>query len=32
VAKSGYQQQELQITVFPDVQPKLKVKLKKAKA
>lgn len=30
VAKSGYQQQELQITVFPDVQPKVKVKLKKA--
>lgn len=29
VARSGYRQQELQITMFPDVQPKLKVKLKK---
>ena len=29
VAKDGYKQQELQITVFPDVQPKIKVKLKK---
>lgn len=29
VAKDGYRQQELQITVFPDVQPKIKVKLKK---
>jgi len=29
VAKSGYQQHDVQITVFPDVQPKVKVKLKK---
>lgn len=29
VARDGYRQQELQITVFPDVQPKIKVKLKK---
>ena len=29
VAKNGYKEQELQITIFPDVQPKVKVKLKK---
>lgn len=29
VAKDGYRQQELQITVFSDVQPKVKIKLKK---
>lgn len=29
VARSGYRQQELQIIMFPDVQAKLKVKLKK---
>lgn len=29
VARSGFREQELQITMFPDVQPKLKVKLKK---
>ena len=29
VARSGYREQELQIIMFPDVQPKLKVRLKK---
>lgn len=29
VAKNGYREQELKITVFPDVQPKVKIKLKK---
>jgi hypothetical protein len=29
VTKYGYRQQEQQITVFPDVQPKVKIKLKK---
>jgi len=28
-AKDGYRQQELQITIFSDVQPKVKIKLKK---
>jgi len=29
VAKNGYREQELRIAVFPDVQPKVKIKLKK---
>ena len=29
VTKNGYKEQDLQITVFPDVQPNVKVKLKK---
>ncbi len=29
VTRDGYRQQEQQITVFPDVQPKVKIKLKK---